>query len=110
MRVEFPWPDPGLSPNARTHWMVKSRLVKAAKEQAFFLTKSAGQAQLPDAGPVHIEIEFYPPTRRRYDLDNALSRCKALLDGFSAALGIDDSRFTITMRMAGIGGKVVVNV
>lgn len=110
MRVEFPWPDKGLSPNARTHWAVKSRLVKKARADAYLLTKAAGPVELPESGPIPLSIEFHPPTRRRQDLDNALSRCKSTLDGFAEALGIDDSRFEITMKMAGVGGKVVVHV
>lgn len=110
MRVEFPWPHKSLSPNARTHWATRSRIVKKTRADAYALTKAAGPADLPDSGPIKVSIEFYPPTRRRQDLDNALSRAKSTLDGFAEALGIDDSRFEITMKMAGIGGKVVVNV
>ncbi len=110
MRVEFPWPDSGLSPNARLHWTAKHGLFKRAKESAYYLTKAAGPAELPESGPILVSIEFYPPSRRRYDLDNALGRCKAILDGFASALGVDDHRFELKLKMAGIGGKVVLHV
>lgn len=44
---------------------------------------------------LHLSLTFYPPTRRSYDLDNLLARCKAGLDGLADVVGVDDSRWTL---------------
>lgn len=43
--------------------------------------------QLPIPGPVKIEVEFYPPDRRRRDLDNLF---KCLFDSLVNAKAIED--------------------
>lgn len=47
MILTLPRPPAGLSPNSRNHW---SKTAKA----------------------LHLTLTFVPPTRRAYDLDNAL--------------------------------------
>lgn len=49
-------------------------------------------------GTLMLSITFYPPDRRKRDLDNMLASIKAGLDGLSDAIGIDDSEFAITIR------------
>lgn len=44
-------------------------------------------------------MDFLPPDRRRRDMDNLLASCKGLLDGIADALGVDDSRFAITLAL-----------
>lgn len=64
-------------------------------------------------GPIHIALTFYPPNKRRRDLDGCISSCKAYLDGLADGLGVDDSRFTLSARLSEIcahGGEVVINV
>ena len=53
-----------------------------------------------DADALHVNITFFPPSRRRFDLDGLLSRMKAGLDGVSDVCGIDDSKWTITLCKA----------
>jgi CPA2 family monovalent cation:H+ antiporter-2 len=51
------------------------------------------------SGDVDVSVIFYPPDRRRRDLDNCYSMCKAYQDGIFQALGLDDSRIrTVTLR------------
>lgn len=59
-----------------------------------------------------LDIVFHPPTRRRFDLDGLLGRCKPMLDGLAQALGVDDYRFALTLRRAEPikGGRVTITI
>ena len=55
-----------------------------------------------------VGLTFHAPTQRAYDLDNALARCKAGLDGLADVLGVDDSRWQYTIaRGAPVKGGAV---
>jgi crossover junction endodeoxyribonuclease RusA len=69
-----------------------------------------GAIKLPDA-PINVTLTFYPPDRRHRDMDNMLASCKAGLDGLSDAIGVDDSKWTLTIKKADeIGGMVKVSI
>ena len=105
--IELDWPSPALSPNARDHWSVKAKAAASAKLAAWTLAKEA------KAEPGRsIEIEFCPPTAHRRDLDNMLASLKPALDGISAAIGVDDSEWSLTIRKGKPvkGGAVFVTV
>ena len=112
MNIILPWPPAGLSPNARLHWAKLARLKKQ------YRAVCAGQARIQGARAIradalHITVEFVPPTRRAFDLDNALARMKSGLDGLADVLKVDDARWDITIRKAPagtIGGFVLVEV
>ncbi len=73
-------PDPDLSPNARVHYMVKSKAVRVAREEVGWLAK----AQWHDEKPMMcamISYEFTLSTKRLRDEDNLLSSCKPWQDG-----------------------------
>lgn len=109
--LTLPWPLPELSPNARAHHMAKARAAKAYKDACWILTKERCWA--PDLDKyIHLKITFYPPSRRRMDLDNMLASIKHGLDGVAHAWGIDDSQFRpITVDVADkIGGYITVEV
>ncbi|MBO9679547.1 MAG: hypothetical protein J7556_14995 [Acidovorax sp.] len=60
---------------------------------------------------LHLSLTFYPPTRRAFDLDNALARMKSGLDGLSDVLGVDDRHWELKIKRAEeIGGMVKVEV
>lgn len=110
IQIQLPWPSRDLSPNGRCHWAKKAKAIKAAKEQAYWLTKEE-KASITWEGVIHLLIEFYAPTRRRYDLDNALASMKAQLDGIALALGVDDSRFALHLHRGDTtGGYVLVTI
>lgn len=110
IQIQIPWPSRDLSPNGRVHWSVKAKAAKAAKEQAYWLTKEAKGAITWD-GPIHVLIEFFAPSKRRYDLDNHLAALKGHLDGIALALGVDDSRFALHLhRGETTGGYVIVTI
>ena len=108
--VTLPWPPKELSPNARLHW---ARLAKAKKA---YRAECALQARIQGVGKIaaqklHVALVFYPPTRRAFDLDNALARMKSGLDGLAVVLGVDDSRWSLSIAKAdAVGGMVKVEV
>jgi Holliday junction resolvase RusA-like endonuclease len=99
--INLPWPDRGLSPNARSgHWAVAARLKRNAREDTAMLVRAelgpdvkAIGARLAAAGSIPIEVRFYPPDRRRRDDDNMVASFKAARDGLADALGVDDRKF-----------------
>ena len=110
MRVVLPWPCRELSPNARVHWAKKARVAKNYRAVAHTMARKV-------LWPVNLEIarvviEFYPPDNRRRDLDNMLASMKPAIDGIAAAIGVDDSKWEISMKKGAAveGGLVVVEV
>lgn len=110
LSIELPWPPKELSPNARIHYLAKSRVTKAYREQAFWLTNSAMKCDYDADGPIHLAFTFHPPDKRRRDLDTMLSSVKAGIDGIADALSVNDVRFEYALRRAEPvkGGRVVI--
>ena len=112
MNVTLPWPPPGLNPNARLHWAQLARLKKQYRAACAWQARLQGVRAI-SASKLHLILEFVPPTRRSFDLDNALARMKSGLDGLADVLKVDDSLWDITIRKApaGVtGGFVLVEV
>ena len=108
--LTLPWPPTGLSPNARTHWAKLAKLKKQYRQACAWSAKAQGAGRI-DAQRLHVSLTFVPPTRRAYDLDNALAKMKAGLDGLADVLGVDDSKWTITIAKGqGVGGYVQVEI
>lgn len=110
-QVILPWPPTVLSPNARAHWRRKASAIAAARSDAYYACREAGVPSLP-WDRMHVAIEFRAPSRRPYDLDNALARCKGTLDGLADATGVDDSKWTYSISRGdqATGGQVIVTV
>ena len=110
MKVELPWPDRTLSPNARVHHMALAKVKKAYSAECFWLTRSTIRHDLGTRR--HLRITFCPPDRRARDLDNMLASIKYGLDGFSRAVGIDDSEWSLSIARGQPGkpGKVIVEL
>lgn len=98
--IDLPWPNKGLSPNARIHWRRKARISKDAKADAIWFSKEAGiRAGDPDIPQsLRVTVIFHPPDSRRRDLDNMLASLKPALDGVAFATGVDDSKWQIALR------------
>jgi Holliday junction resolvase RusA-like endonuclease len=100
--IDLPWPHPHLSPNARVHWSKLARAKAAQRTLAHWMAYKAyrafGSPQL--IGPVDVHCEFAPPDKRRRDMDNMLASIKAALDGVSAVIGVDDSKWRLSMHVA----------
>lgn len=105
--IILPWPNRVLHPNARSHWAAKAKAAKAYRKAAGWLTKASGDT-VDGMGAVDLHITFYPPNKRKHDLDGCLSAIKAGIDGVADALKVDDSRFTIRIEKGEIikGGEV----
>jgi crossover junction endodeoxyribonuclease RusA len=70
---------------------------KAYRQEAAWATYQAGFRTV--AWPrAHLVVTFCPPDERKRDLDNMLAAIKSGLDGIADAIGMDDSRWEITMR------------
>ena len=113
IEITLPWPSPDLSPNARIHWAAKARAVKAARYCAKMLTLGmvlpAGKSQ----GKLPFRLEFHPPSRRKFDTDNLVARCKAYQDGIADALAVNDNLFEMQKPVVGEvvqGGAVIVRI
>lgn len=110
MKVELPWPDRILSPNARAHYMKVAQAKSAYSATCFWLTKATIRDPIEDRR--HLRITFHPPDRKRRDLDNMLASIKYGLDGFSRGLGVDDFEWslTITRGQPAKPGAVIIEV
>lgn len=100
LRVVFPWPDKGLSPNARLHWAAKAAKTKKARADAHTATLAAAGMSLSAIrrslgleSNIPLKVTFYPPDRRLRDDDSMVSSFKAARDGLADALGVNDRRF-----------------
>lgn len=110
LEVTLPWPPSSLSPNARMHWAQLAKAKKAYREACAWQAKAQG-AKPMEADKLHLTLTFVPPSRRAYDLDNALARMKSGLDGLADVLGVDDKHWSLTIQKGeGIGGMVKVRV
>lgn len=100
MIINLPWFPAEVRPNARHHWAKVAEAKKRYRTACWALTReSVGNPQLPEEGEIHLVIEFFPPSRRAYDLDNCLAAFKAGLDGIADALRVNDKRFTLTIAI-----------
>ena len=110
MKLMLPWPPKELSPNARLHWARLAKAKKAYRAACAWQAKEQG-ARPMDATKLHLSLTFYPPTRRAFDLDNALARMKSGLDGLADVLGVDDKHWSLSIaRAETVGGFVQVEV
>ena len=98
--IELPWPPSVLLPNSRTHWSKRAHAAKQCRLTAFAMTKLAGirKGDFDLQQSLKVTCVFAPPDNRRRDLDGMLGSLKSSLDGISDAIGIDDSRFEISIR------------
>lgn len=117
--IELPWPDKDLNPNTHKHWRVKYEATKIAKMQGIYLARHAIQNMYKPIRDFFIEncnkatYTFYPPDKRRRDMDNCVAMMKAYQDGVCHALGFDDSRLMLGEPEWGEvvkGGKVVLQL
>ncbi len=86
LTIELPHLPPAeLNPNnlRRLHWSFRYKATQEAKEEVGWLAKIRWTQQY-DIKPMQkarISYEFHCKDRRRRDLDNLLSACKAYQDG-----------------------------
>lgn len=107
--IRLPWPPAKLSPNNRTSHRYATDSRNAYKTAAFYAAKEAG-AKVPEGA--HLAIQFYPPDKRKRDLDNMLASIKSGLDGIAMAAGVDDYGWSLSIQRGPKveGGAVLVHV
>jgi crossover junction endodeoxyribonuclease RusA len=115
IEITLPWPDKVLNPNVKKSWYVKNRAAREAREIGLGITFGVMDGQ--DVPEPNVECEaqymFYPPDRRKRDIDNCLAMMKPYQDGICDALGVDDSLIKRTVLEWGEvvkGGKVVLRL
>ena len=114
MKIELPWPDRRLSPNARVHWRARLRPKEAAREIGFYYAIQSHDADYePMTGDLRVAYHLHPPSKRRYDQDNVIAAMKPMIDGVCHGLAIDDIQFKETVITWGEpvkGGQVVMEI
>jgi crossover junction endodeoxyribonuclease RusA len=114
IRVELPFPPAELNPNRKNgrHWGATHAVKDGYKRDCWALTLAAvGAGCIVPDGDIALRLTFVQPDKRHRDRDNLLAASKALLDGFAAALKVDDSRFepvTICRQYGKKPGAVIV--
>ena len=109
-RLTLPWPPKELSPNYSGHWAPQA---SAKKKYRFAVRVLAMQAKwvLPEEGKIKLEIEFYPPDKRKRDQDNMIGSFKAGQDGLADAWNINDNRIKCEYKVSQqIGGMIKVRL
>lgn len=109
-RLTLPWPPKELSPNYAGHWAPQA---SAKKKYRFAVWALALQAKwkVPEEGKIRLEIEFYPPDKRKRDKDNMVGSFKAGQDGLADAWGVNDNRIDCTYKISDqLGGMVKVRL
>ena len=91
--IFLPWPAAALSPNSRANWRALYGAKKRARRQARLLTDTQLPHRFTGTAPFHLHMNFFPPSRRAYDLDNLVGRMKAPIDGMCDSLQINDKDF-----------------
>lgn len=122
LTISLGWPDKALSPNARIHWASIAKVKKAAREEAFWLTRQAMGATFgptvtkiahDGTSDIIIKQTAHPPDKRARDRDNLDHAMKASRDGIADALGVNDRFFRSTGISWGEvhpGGRIVIEV
>ena len=88
--ITLPLPSRNLSPNARIHWSKLANFKKQARRLAALATWDQVESVCDFEC---YRLDFYWPSKRRRDKDNAAAMCKAYLDGVADCTGQDDSEW-----------------
>ena len=115
IRLQFPWPDKALSPNAREHWSTKAAAAVAARVIAKIEALNFIDANPKEVvtAPMEVHYWFHPPDNHRRDLDNMLAMMKPYQDGIFDALGMNDAdivAMVLDRRSPRPGGVVIVSI
>ena len=98
MMIILSWPAKALHPNARVHWAVKAKAAKAYRKEAWAKAASEKCPGIKDAKVIQVGVYFYPPDKRRRDIDGMLSAIKSGLDGIADGLGVNDNTFQLALK------------
>lgn len=107
--IHLPWPPRELSANSRKDRRATTDKRQRYREAGFY---AANEAKVKVPADATLSIMFFPPDKRRRDLDNMLASIKYGLDGIALASGVDDHGWSLTLeRKEPVkGGAVLVQV
>jgi crossover junction endodeoxyribonuclease RusA len=106
----LPWPPADLLPNKRLHWTKKSKAAKQYRAACYYTAVQQRAAPWLFEGDIDLDLEFFPPDRRKRDDDGMIAAFKSGRDGLADALKIDDNRFKGRYKISSeIGGMIKVN-
>ena len=95
MRLSLSWPAPALWPNSRVSWRVRSEYVRAARDEAYVVTRNT--LLVPPwndpGGDILLTVTGHKPAEHGQDRDGFNSAMKAYYDGIASALQVNDRRF-----------------
>lgn len=96
--------------NARLHWMARNRAHQEAKVRARSAALAAGWQFVP--GRAHLTITLVFPVARTRDHDNAVARCKGVIDGLKVMFFADDdeTRLRLTVRTVTQKGRTATEL
>ena len=96
MQVLLPWPEPALSPNARSRtWHKAARAKKAYRRACGVFAMAAGFRKII-ADRLAVTVTFHPPSALAMDDDNTIARFKAGRDGIADVVGVDDGKWDVS--------------
>ena len=97
--IDLPWPSRVLSPNARPNRYYKAQVFKETRLGVKVITLNRLRAEGLESiepkgdGLLNIQLVLTPPINRRRDEDNMVANCKAVFDGISEAVKVNDHFF-----------------
>jgi crossover junction endodeoxyribonuclease RusA len=91
--IEFPIPPRILHPNARSHYMAKSRATKQYRNLVCLLALSASGNARPRWERATVSTTWFFQTRRGRDGDNLIAWMKAGFDGLADAGIVSNDKF-----------------
>lgn len=91
--VELDLPPRELAPNARPHFMAKSKATRKYRGACYLLALAASHGRRPKWKGATVKATFhFPDAGRQRDKDNLLASMKAAWDGFADAGLVDNDR------------------
>ena len=107
LKLVFPYPPSELLPNKHTHWSVKAKAAREAREQGYYaILEQRGTTDKPQLKSVALDITWYPPKGKVSDHDGLLSASKSYLDSLvDSGIIIDDSPKVIKLVSLHVGDK-----
>ena len=83
VRIELPWPDKRLNPNARPNRYELARVKSGARTTGRIMAKVAKPPRFAPDSALRVTTTFFPPDRRARDEDNLKASMKAIYDGIA---------------------------
>ena len=110
--IRLPWPPKQSSPNGpQGNYQGKAAAGKKYKNTC--LLECIAQKVPKMKSVAVVEITFRPPSERRYDLDNALSKAKRGMDAVAERIGVDDAdwqEYRLKRGPKEKGGAIYINI